>query len=183
MPTVVFQVVSNKDFLAKFSDPNFMTRYRHYVLREITEKASEVVRQHANKMWANPTGALADSWFTRIDPITEVGFISNSKPYAYWLNYGVRPHRMRYLLHAENSFFLQSGDKAVVIPLKKDGKRIFRIATSAHMRLPDSAKPWWHKGIEPKHFLEDGMEQYRKEHLQADYEGLTIKILDLGSIP
>ena len=92
MAQVTFQVVSQGNFLSKFRDPAFWRTYRLYVLQEITEKAAEVVRQHAARIWRNPTGALDQSWFTDIDPVAQIGSIRNSKPYSYWLNAGVHPH-------------------------------------------------------------------------------------------
>lgn len=193
MPTVSFQVVDDKGFIGRFSDPNFWKTYKLYVLREITEKAAEVIRQHASRMWVRPTGALDQSWFTQLDTQAGVGSILNSKPYAYWLNYGVRPHKMVYLLNSEKArdFLmvpqrgggrrraqLPAGEKAVVIPLVPGkGQTLFRIATTQQMLRNPGGPPWWHPGIEPKRFLEEGLQNYRDHHLKDDYEGLLIQIL------
>lgn len=181
---VSFQVTAEKDFISKFSDPQFWQVYKLYVLREITEKASEVIRTHASRMWKDPTGALDQSWFTRIDAANGVGSILNSKPYSYYLNYGIRAHKMTYLLNAHNAYWMQSSlghvQKIAVIPLKlKDGSRIFRVATSRQMMQNPGGPPWWHPGIEPKRFLEGGLQDYKDQHLQRDFKGLTIKILGI----
>lgn len=182
MPSVTFQISSDTGFVGKFSDPEFWRGYRLYVLREITEKAMEVIRTHASTLWVNPTGALDQSWFSRYDTGNELGFISNSKPYAYWLNTGVRPHKMVYLLNSHNTYFLKDGTKAAVIPIRPAGKgrghTVFRIATERQMTEHPSSKPWFHKGIAPKHFLEDGLTEYSEHHAQNDFEGLTVKILN-----
>lgn len=184
MPQVTFQVVSQGNFLSKMQDPAFVRAYRLYVLQEITEKAADVVRQHAARIWRNPTNGIDQSWFTEIDPIAEVGSIQNSKPYAYWLNYGVRPHKMVYLLNAHNAYEIRYADgktgTAAVIPIRLDGGGTqFRIVTDRQMTQNPGGKPWFHKGITPKRFLEEGMATYVGQHLRDDYEGLIIRILGL----
>lgn len=184
MAQVTFQVVSQGNFMSKFRDPNFWRTYRLYVLQEITEKAAEVVRQHAARVWRNPTGALDQSWFSTIDPVALVGSIQNSKPYAYWLNYGVRPHKMVYLLNARNAYEIYYADgrsgKAAVIPIRlAGGGTQFRIVTERQMTQNPGGKPWFHKGITPKRFLEEGTKTYVDHHLRDDYQGLVIRVLGL----
>lgn len=187
MPTIVFQVIADRDFARKISDPNFMSVYKAYVIREITEGALETVRSYAAAMWAAPTGGIDQSWFSNVDPARGLGFISNAKPYAYWLNYGVRPHKMTYLINAHNAydiFYSDGGNgRAAVIPIKVrdrgSGGTIFRLATDRHMTRNPDGPPWWHPGIQPKHFLEEGMRQYREYKLRRDFEGVIIKILGM----
>lgn len=180
--TLTFQVVAQDEFIRKFADARFVDQYKLYVLREITEGALETIRRRASTLWKNPTsGGLDQSWHSRIDAQQGVGFIWNSKPYAYWQNVGVRPHRMSYLLNARNARDIRYADgttgRAAVIPIEKDGKKVFRMITSRHLLGPAGSGPWWHPGLAPKRFLEEGIQEYRDLQLQADYAGLTIKIL------
>lgn len=184
--TVTFQVVADGNWTAKFKDPNFWSTYKLYVIREITEGALDTVRKFAAGLWVNPSGGgLDQSWFSHYDVGRSLGFISNSKPYAYWLNYGVRPHRMAYLLNAKNAWYLKDGTtKAVTIPLMVDGKKTFRVMTAEHLKLPDGVGPWWHRGIDPNRFAEggflaEGMRRYVATRLQADYKGLMVRVLNL----
>lgn len=189
--TITFQVVAQEAFIRKFSDARFVEQYRLYVLREITEGALETIRRHASKLWKRPSaGGLDQSWFSRIDAQQGVGFIWNSKPYAYWQNVGVRPHKMVYLLNAHNANDyimvggvrrpLPGGERAAVIPIERDGTTTFRLAMTRHMTRNPGGPPWWHPGLAPKRFLQEGLQQYRDLQLQDDYAGLTIKVLGLA---
>lgn len=178
--TVTFQVVADNDWMRRFSDPNFWNTYKLYVIREITEGAAATIRSYASRLWKNPTGALDQSWFTTYDAQRGIGSISNSKPYAYWLNYGVRPHKMTYLLNADNAFYFSDGTKAAVIPLVIGGQRMFRIASYWQMIKNPNGPPWFHTGIEPKYFMEAGMQEYRDSRLRQDYRGLLIRVMNLA---
>lgn len=183
MPSITFQVVAQDDFLRKMADPRFWETYKMYVVREITEGALATIRTYASRLWKNPSGGgLDQSWSSQYDIGRAMGSITNSKPYAYWLNTGVRPHRMTYLLNAHNAWYMADGTKAAVIPIKTGAGKadtVFRVVTARHMSLPDGVKPWWHRGIVPKNFLELGMEEYRQTRLRTDFEGLTVRVLGL----
>lgn len=186
MPTISFQVVSDGNVLSKLmTDPNFVKTYKAYVLQEITEGALETIRTFAAGLWKNPSGGgLDQSWYSRVDVERGVGSISNSKPYSYWLDRGVRPHRQTYLLNSQNAWTV-GGKKMAVIPIKTDsGETIFRVATSEHMRRPAGVGPWWHRGIDPNRFAEggflaEGMRRYVDTRLRRDFQGLLIRVLGL----
>jgi hypothetical protein len=190
--TLTFQVVAQDEFIRKFADARFVDQYKLYVLREITEGALETIRRRASTLWKNPTsGGLDQSWHSRIDAQQGVGFIWNSKPYAYWQNVGVRPHKMVYLMNARNARdyivvggetrHLPGGERAAIIPIARDGKTTFRLAMTRHMTRNPGGPPWWHPGLAPKRFLEQGLQEYRDLRLRDDYAGLTIKVLGLAT--
>lgn len=181
MPTVTFQVVQDHNFLTRLADPRFWEAYKMYVVREVTEGALATIRTYASRLWKNTSGGgLDQSWFSRYDMAKGMGFISNSKPYSYWLNTGVRPHKMVYLLNGNNAWFLADGTKAVTIPLMIDGKKEFRVATERAMLRNPGGPPWWHPGITPKQFLEKGMDEFRETKLKTTFEGLIVRVLDLN---
>lgn len=180
MPAITFQVVADHNFLARMADPRFWEVYKMYAIREITEGALATIRAYASRLWKNPSGGgLDQSWFSRYDVAKAMGYIGNTKPYAYWRSVGVRPHKMQYLLNAHNAWYLRDGTKAVTIPLIIDGEKTFRVATAKHMLRNPGGPPWWHPGSEPTHFLEKGMEEYVQTKLRTDYEGLLIRVLGL----
>lgn len=188
MPSVTIQVVSDHNFLTKLADPRFWEVYRMYVIREITEGALDTIRSYASRLWKNPSGGgLDQSWFSRYDLAKGMGFISNSKPYAYWQNVGVRPHKMVYLLNAKNAWYLghgplREGAKAAIIPIKTGpgkGDVLFRTVTEEQMARNPGGPPWWHPGLAPKNFLEKGMEEFRQTKLKTTFDGLIVRVLGL----
>jgi len=189
MPTtVVFQVVADQNWVQKFADPNFWQTYKLYVVREITEGAAEKIRGYAARLWKKnrglgsgglESGGLDQSWFTRYDINKSMGMIINDKPYAYWLNYGIRPHKMMYLLNSSRAWYMTDGSKAVTIPLIIDGEKTFRVASEREMKKDPAGKPWFHPGTEPKDFLRKGMEEYKDTQLRNDFKGLMIRVLNL----
>lgn len=177
---IVFQVVSDANFISKIADPAFWQTYKAYCIQELTEGASEVIRQYAASLWKKPSaGGIDQSWYTRYDTARGIGYIGNTKPYAYWQSVGVIAHKMTYLLNAESAWYLADGSKAVTIPLKRDGETIFRVATAKQMMQNPGGPPWWHPGIAPKNIMEKGMELYRQTKLRTDFEGLMIRVLNL----
>jgi hypothetical protein len=181
LPVVTLQVTSDGNFLTKVQDPNFWRLYKAYVLQELTEGALETIRRFASRLWKNPSGGgLDQSWFSTYGIDRGTASIYNSKPYAYWLNNGIRPHRMSYLLGARTAWYLPNGTKAALIPISTGpgkGDRVFRVITAKHLDLPDGVGPWWHKGRAGSQFLALGMEEYRNTKLRTDFDGLTVRLL------
>lgn len=67
---------------------------------------------------------------------------------GYYHNYGVRRHKMKYLL--------KSGENRKIIPIKQKGQPVrFRTLTRRAMKKHGT---WTHPGMKPKKFLEDGIE-------------------------
>jgi len=74
-------------------------------------------------------------------------------------NFGVRKHKMRYLLKTPN----------IIVPIKAKwgpdrGKTIFRTVTKRSMNNPTKpATGWVHPGLKPKRFFEKGLKELKKE--------------------
>lgn len=207
MPVVTVQIAADANFTVKFRDPDFWRQYKAFAIREVTEGALKTIKSYSSKLWQNPTGALDQSWFTRYEQDAGLGFVFNTKPYGMYLNYGVRPHRMSYLLHAKDAFYLvpqpgkwlrkrqaevspediaRGAQKYAVIPIRTGGAKggvIFRMATSEHMDRASRVAPWWHRGIKPMGFLEAGMNAYVQDELRGTFEGLLVRVLGAQGVP
>lgn len=157
------------------SNPAAWAAYRQKVLRQITEQAKAAIQRHASGLWKNPTGLLDNSWFTSYSGNT--GTIYNTKQYAYWLNFGVRPHQMTYLLNSDERTYMAWGrypfQARPPIPLKIAGNRLFRRATIEGMQ----AGKWRHPGFTALSFVENGMEWYRTNQMPRDVSGLLVEVI------
>jgi hypothetical protein len=186
--TVTLQIVDNG--LLRAGNPETWRGFRTQLLREVTLGALTTIQEHASKLWKYPTGGgLDQSWMTRIDEDAGAGYVWNAKRYAYWLNYGVRPQKMRWLLlNSRNAFYLADGTRAAIVKLvlrDEGNKTIFRMITEKHLQYEvddEGKRKWWHPGLEPKHFLERGMQHYAEFKLRRDYNGLIVRVLKEGRL-
>lgn len=185
---VTFQVVDN-GLLAKTQDPAFWRAYRAQVIQEITMGAMDTIRDSSAKLWAHSTGGGIDqSWHSRTDPDRGIGHVWNSKPYAYWLNYGVQAHKMRYLLLNNRGIYFvtkydpETDTETVVrrakirLELREEGRSVIRTVTEESMAENPSGPPWWHPGLPKLGFMQAGLKQYRDFKLKNAYKGLTVRI-------
>ena len=181
--TVVLQIVSN-GMLEKGKDPEFWKGYKAKVLQEITQGAMDTVRNAAARLWAHPSaGGIDQSWHMSVGE--NVGTFWNSKPYAYWLNYGVRPHKMRYLLlNNKGVYYLSDGTPAATIRMvsRETGEVTFRTITGKHLTESPAGPPWWHPGLPAQNFLEHGLQEYADFKLRKDLKGITVRILRKGGL-
>ena len=166
--------------LTQLQRPEVWRAYKMSVLQKVTEGAKAAIQSRASTLWRNPTGQLDSSWFTTYDFSTMRGSISNSKKYAYWLNYGVRPHVMSYLLNGETRTYMAWGkypyQARAPIPLPKGGGIDFRRVTVEAIQ----AGKWRHPGFTALSFLEKGMEYYRTNLLPNDVSGLLVSSIEIS---
>ncbi len=191
---ITFQVVDD-GLLRKTVDPEFWRAYRVKVIREITQNAMATVQDRARALWAHPSGGgLDQSWFNRIDEARGVGTIWNGKPYAYYLNYGVMPHKMRYLLlNNRGAYYVTRVDPdtgmetqelqaRVLITPHGGGEASIRTITERSINDNPSGPPWWHPGLPALEFLQNGLAYYRDFKLKKDFAGLTVRIFSSGGL-
>lgn len=144
------------------------------VLRPIAERATEIAAQKAPKR----TGAGARA----LEPIARQG------------SYGIRvPPSHKYMLYQNYGFdsFVMWHLAGKVIPIRgEDGTIHFRTATLENIgrrritardergRIQQTRLSWWHPGLEPKWFLEEGIQQAYREWV-ASAEARPGQILDV----
>jgi len=169
---------SSQRTLTALSKPSVWAAYKQSVLEKVTLGAKSAIQSQASKLWKKPTGALDNSWFSRVEG--DKGIIWNSKSYAYWLNYGVRPHSMTYLLNSDVKTYLAWGQYPYqahpAIPLQISGNLAFRRPTAEALR----AGKWYHPGFPPYSFVENGLEYYKTNLMPNDVSGLLISSIETG---
>lgn len=169
---------SSHRMLTALTKPAVWHAYKMHTLKAITEGAKSSIQHHAASLWKNPTGQLDNSWFTKYDFGRMVGTIYNTKHYAYYLNFGVRPHQMTYLLNAKVKTYMAWGQYPYqarsAIPVQIDGNLGFRRPTVEAMQ----AGKWQHPGYPGKSFVEHGMDLYKTNLMPQDVSGLLVKVID-----
>ena len=177
-------------------DPEFRAAYLRAILDEIASDAGAPAaiaswiakNQPFQSRSGAATAAALGSW--RGDPISDSSVrITSLKPYTYWLNYGVRPHQMIYLLNAPFRDYFAFGhvyQARCPIPIVKGwtkaqgkgvaGMTIFRRPTEKSM----AEGKWRHPGYTGRHFLEKALTEYVQE-LQKLHPELIIDFnMDAG---
>lgn len=169
---------SSQRIATALSKPEVWRAYKLKILETITLQAKGVIQAQTAKLWKNPTGQLDNSWFSRVDASSGRGTIWNSKAYAYWLNFGVRPHSMTYLLNSDERTYMAWGrypyQARPPIPLKVQNGLLFRRVTVEAIQ----AGKWRHPGFAPYSFVENGMEWYRTNQMPRDISGLLVNVIE-----
>jgi hypothetical protein len=161
----------------RMQDPEFRAAYIRMILDEIASD-SEFGASASIASWIakhqpfqSRTGSATSSWRASIESDSSVR-ITSRMPYTYWLNHGVRPHQMVYLLNVPWRTYYAFGhvyQARCPIPLpvikgawtKAQGKgqagmTIFRRPTEKSM----AEGKWRHPGYTGKHFLEQALTEY-----------------------
>jgi hypothetical protein len=156
-------------------NPNTWAAYRAHMLRLVTEGAKATIQRYASTLWKKPTGQLDSSWFTKYSEHNSTGMIYNTKSYAYWLNFGVRPHQMTYLLNDKVKTYQAWGkypyEGKVPVPINSSDGLLFRRVTAEGMR----AGKWMHPGYSPYNFVGYGMLEYERTEMPREIEGLLFE--------
>jgi hypothetical protein len=175
----------------KMQDPAFRAAYLRAVLEEIASDAGAPAALASwiaqNKPFESRTGSATSSWRARVVGDSSVR-ITSRMPYTYWLNYGVRPHQMVYLLNVPWRTYYAFGHvyqarSPIPIPkikgawTKAQGKgqasmTWFRRPTEKSM----AEGKWRHPGYAGKHFLEKALTEYVEE-LSARHPELSIEFV------
>lgn len=160
-------------------NPVVWQAYKLRVLNLITEGVKSSIQRNAANGWRNPTGALDNAWFTTINPSSMTGRVVNTKKYAYYQNFGVKPHQMTYVLNSELRTYAAWGGKGTYqarppIPMHVNGGILFRRPTLEQIQ----AGKWQHPGYPGKSFVQHGVEDYRTNIMPAEISGLLLKIVE-----
>lgn len=156
-------------------NPEFRAAYFRAILDEIASDAGAPAAIASwiakNKPFESRTGSATSSWRAKVVGDSSVR-ITSRMPYTYWLNYGVRPHQMVYLLNVPWRTYYAFGhvyQARCPIPIvkgwtKAHGKgvasmTIFRRPTEKSM----AEGKWRHPGYAGKHFLEKALTEYVQE--------------------
>lgn len=175
-------VVDPKGVLSRFSKPEVWEAYARRVVQAITEECKATIQGTAENKFRNPTGAAANAWNTHYDVTSNIGRITNSKPYVYYLNVGVRRQQMTWLLNTPMRAYSmwRSGRLLGVywarapIPLKNAaGGTIFRRATAKSM----VEGKWIHPGIPAMNFVEEGVEDFKLNRLPELFGDMTVSFI------
>src|SRR3990172_6588632 len=175
----------------RLKNPAVWKAYERKLVKAITEAGKELIQETAESMFKNPTGAMANAWSTAFDEGTNIGYIKNSKSYAYFLNKGVKRQQMTWLLKvgtrqytAFSKAWKHYGPLAggapttfwarIPIPIKKGGgKAIFRRATEKGM----AEGKGMHPGIRPMRFVEWGLSRLKYERLPDIARDVSISLI------
>jgi hypothetical protein len=171
---------SSQALAAQLQSPAAWRAYRERCLQMVTEGVKASVQKNAAWRWKTPTaGGLDSSWFTQYDG-TNKAVVYNTKHYARYLNDGVRPHQMTYLLNSEVRTYLAWGkhpyQARASIPMNVSGNLIFRRPTVEAM----AAGKWRHPGYPAQSFVEHGIEDYRTNLMPREIAGLIVQIMGGG---
>lgn len=175
-------VIDPKGNVDRLSRPEVWEAYSRKLVRAITEEAKGYIQRAASSMFKNPTGALSNAWSTAYDDIANVGYIKNAKPYAYYLNVGVRRQQMTWLLGTEmREYTIWRRGKAIgtyfahaPVPIKVGGIMIFRRPSEKGM----AEGKWMHPGITAKKFVEWGIARFTYERLGELSKDVTISLIE-----
>lgn len=169
---------SSQRFLTAVTKPQVWLAYKERVLQTITEGMKSAIQQNAAALWKRPTGQLDNSWFTKYDFGSMTGTIYNTKHYAYYLNFGVRPHQMTYVLNSPLRTYRAWGKGTYqahpAIPLHVNGGTFFRRPTIEQIQ----AGKWRHPGYPGKAFVEHGVDYYRTNIMPSEISGLLVKMVE-----
>ena len=131
--------ITKKNWLRDFLD----RRFKYSVARAGLKSIRESQRKTSDK------GARIRKGVTYTIGRNSISFFLNS--IGYYHNYGVRKHKMKYLL--------KPGEKMKVIPIQEKGQRVrFRTLTQRSMKKRGT---WTHPGYKGKFFLEDGLKRMK----------------------
>lgn len=155
---------------AKMQDPAFRAAYLQHVLKEVELELPGHVSSWIAKTqpFNSRTGWAVSKWTAKQEGSGSIR-LTSLVPYVYWLNYGVRPHQMVYLLNTPirqyyafgHAYFARAPIPIVKGWTKAHGKgvasqTIFRRATEKAM----AQGKWRHPGYQGRHFLEAALTYY-----------------------
>lgn len=175
----------------RLQNPELRAAYFRTILDEIArdDGAPQAIASWIaqNNPFQSRTGSATSSWRAVVEGSSSVR-ITSRMPYTYWLNYGVRPHQMVYLLNVPFRTYYAFGhvyQARCPIPIpnikgawtKAQGKgqagmTSFRRPTEKSM----AEGKWRHPGYTGKHFLEKALTEYvqvvqqRHPELIIDFE-------------
>jgi len=190
-------IVDRKGKVNRLRNPEVWKAYQKRVVWSVTEEAKTFISRTAESSFKNPTGGVANAWSTSFNDVTMQGNIRNSKPYAYYLNAGIKRQQMTWLLNTpvreyevwrHRRRFVPYGTSGATvhkytaqapIPLKVGGGTIFRRATAKSMQ----EGKWMHPGIAPMEFVERGLEAFKRERLPELFKDITVELLVTPDIP
>lgn len=165
MPVVRIKVnPTHKQAVEKFADPKFRKHYLDHLLHEMSLSIPGAIASWIQKTqpFNVNTGDTTARWRAQITGDRSL-HVTALHAYYYWLNYGVRPHQMIYLLNAELRTYTCFGHPYLgraYIPIRsshlKGASVVFRRPTEKAM----AAGKWRHPGYTGRHFLENALEDY-----------------------
>lgn len=163
-------------------DPHFRAAYLKAILNEIASDAGAPAAIASwiahNQPFQSRTGFATSKWKAHFEGDSSVR-ITSLMPYTYWLNYGVRPHQMIYLLNVPWRTYYAFGhvyQARCPIPIvkgwtKAQGKGV---ASMTRFRRPTEKAmaegKWRHPGYTGKHFLEKALTEYVQDLSQRHPE-------------
>ncbi len=163
------------------SDPKKLTRYLNQLLKAMAKETYEKVSARLRAIpFKNATGTLQQAlrWDSG-DGWAAVYMDDRIAPYAQYVETGVRPHTMRYLLKATSP-----------IPVAVGSATLFRWATEKWMGRPHTivdpksglvmmTKGWQHPGYEGHYFMRDGVRE-AVEVIDEKTEHFVFRIFTMG---
>ncbi len=193
MANIHIAVSIKNDRLLKIVDPTQALQFFNLVAYYIAVGARKMVADNAEKFFKHSEGKMHAAWYYKIwvdkdKKIMTIG-VYNKKPYAKILNTtGVEPHHMFYLLYPKvnKPGTARLGTKYPTrkanwlynrIPIMGEGGHIIirTISEATFLKKPG----WFHRGITPMHFLEDGLDVYQRSQMRQDIDR-AIKDFDAG---
>lgn len=140
-------------------------QYVQHWLGVFAMKAPEFITTHINQThpFQSRTGWAATKWKGEVTGRNRVR-ITSLVSYTQWLNNGVHPHQMTYLLNAKRA-----------IPIQTTGGLIFRRPSVQSML----AGGWRHPGYKGTHFFEQSIEKLTKFMAQT-YQDLVIERMEMS---
>jgi hypothetical protein len=153
-------------------NPEFRAAYIKAVLDEVASDAGapQAIASWIakNQPFQSRTGSATHGWRAHIENGRAVR-VTSRFPYTYWLNYGVRPHQMVYLLNVPWRTYWCFGHKyqgRAYIPIvkgwtKAQGKGVASMTTFRRPTEKQMAEgKWRHPGYTGRHFLEKALMEY-----------------------
>lgn len=175
-------VIDPEGIIRRLSRPDIWEAYSRRVVQAVTEECKGYIQRAAENKFKNPTGAAANAWNTHYDISSNTGRITNSKPYVYYLNVGVKRQQMTWLLNTPTRMYsmwrhgrlLGNYWARAPIPLKGvGGNTIFRRATPKSM----AEGKWIHPGIAAMNFVEEGIEDFKLNRLPELFGDMTVSFI------
>ena len=141
-------------------------KYTQGWLNTFALKAPSVIAQHIAEThpFTSRTGWAATKWKGEVVGNNKIR-ISSLVAYTYWLNRGVRPHQMTYLLNAKGA-----------IPIQTAGGLIFRRPSIQSMQMGK----WRHPGRPGTFFFEKSIEKlvaFMRDH----YKDIIVENLEINN--
>jgi hypothetical protein len=166
---------SNEKAKRKLENPEFRKAYMEKILQEVALQApmyiTRWIKEH--NPFVSRTGSAANKWSAKVEGSkVRVGSLM---PYVQWLNDGVRPHQMTYLLNSKLKQQIAFGKYPYLgrpaVPIKTSFGTAFRVPTEKAM----AQGKWKHPGRKPTRFFEQSLEMLIKD-LQEAHPELTFKM-------